>query len=139
MRPRRRGPGFLCARFALPHMIAAGRGTTSPGRESHSDTALYISLLILHTTHTGWRENDFIAHANQSGTIVSLAGGGYNGPNPGLGGYGASKVRRGPLGTTVAMRLLTRDRPPPPHQGGQYHNPYRSLRELHYEWYGLYT
>ena len=35
----------------------------SPGRESHSDTTLYISSLILHTEYTGWCENDFNVYA----------------------------------------------------------------------------
>jgi hypothetical protein len=30
------------------------KGNTSPGRQSHSDTTLYISLAILYTTYTGW-------------------------------------------------------------------------------------
>ena len=30
-------------------------GWSSPGRESHSKTTLYISLAILHTRYTGWR------------------------------------------------------------------------------------
>ena len=34
-----------------------------PGRLSHSDTALYISLVILYTKYTGWRQNDFNVHA----------------------------------------------------------------------------
>jgi hypothetical protein len=38
-------------------------GESSPGRESHSDTTLYISLVILHTKYTGWCENDFNVHA----------------------------------------------------------------------------
>jgi hypothetical protein len=30
---------------------------------SHSDTPLYISLVIIHTEQTGWRRNDFNVHA----------------------------------------------------------------------------
>ena len=36
---------------------ARSRVTASPGRSSHSDTTLYISLVIIHTKYTGWREN----------------------------------------------------------------------------------
>ena len=35
----------------------------SPGRCSHSDTTLYVSLVILHTKYTGRRQNDFNVHA----------------------------------------------------------------------------
>ena len=35
----------------------------SPGRCNHSDTTLYISLAILHTKHTGRRQNDFNVYA----------------------------------------------------------------------------
>ena len=35
---------------------------SSPGRCSHSDTALYISSVVLHTKQTGRHENDFTAH-----------------------------------------------------------------------------
>jgi hypothetical protein len=51
------------------HATAFGQaapGAPSPGRESHSDTTLYISLLILHTRHTECtrlRENDLNVHA----------------------------------------------------------------------------
>ena len=38
-------------------------GYTSPGCSSHSDTTLYISLVILHTKYTGARQNDFNVHA----------------------------------------------------------------------------
>ena len=38
-------------------------GEASPGRSSHSDTTLYISLMVLHTKYTGLRENDFNAYA----------------------------------------------------------------------------
>ena len=41
----------------------AAAGSESPGRCSHSDPALYISLAILHTKHTGRRQNDFNIHA----------------------------------------------------------------------------
>jgi hypothetical protein len=34
-----------------------------PGRLSHSDTSLYISLVILHTKYTGWRDNGFSVYA----------------------------------------------------------------------------
>ena len=34
-------------------------GLASPGRQSHSGTALYVSLAILYTQYAGWRENDF--------------------------------------------------------------------------------
>jgi hypothetical protein len=33
-------------------------GGCSPGRYGHSDTALYICLVILHTKYTGWCDND---------------------------------------------------------------------------------
>ena len=38
-------------------------GTTSLGRERHSNTTLYISLAVLYTTYTGWPRNDFDVHA----------------------------------------------------------------------------
>jgi hypothetical protein len=38
-------------------------GTESPGRESHSDATLYLSLVILHTKYTGWDKNDFSVYA----------------------------------------------------------------------------
>ena len=38
-------------------------GKTSLGRKSHSDATLCISLVILHTKHTGRRQNDFNVHA----------------------------------------------------------------------------
>ena len=41
----------------------AMRGTISPGRYSHPDTILYISLVILHTTYTGRHEKDVNVHA----------------------------------------------------------------------------
>jgi hypothetical protein len=37
-------------------------GAASSGRLSHSRTALYISLVVLHIKYTGWRRNDFGAH-----------------------------------------------------------------------------
>ena len=40
------------------------QGESCPGRYSHSDTTLYISLLILHTKYTGARQNDFIVCAH---------------------------------------------------------------------------
>jgi hypothetical protein len=33
-------------------------GRTIPRRSSHSDTALHITLVILHTKYTGARQND---------------------------------------------------------------------------------
>ena len=41
--------------------LASGR--ISHGRESHSDTTLYISLVIIYTKYTGRRQNDFKVHA----------------------------------------------------------------------------
>jgi hypothetical protein len=38
-------------------------GPPSPGHYSHSDTALYISLLVLNTKYTGLRENAVNIHA----------------------------------------------------------------------------
>jgi hypothetical protein len=38
-------------------------GGASPGRQSHSDTTLYISSLILHTKYTGARDKDFNVYA----------------------------------------------------------------------------
>jgi hypothetical protein len=40
-------------------------GLASPGRQSHSNTTLCISLVILHTstTYTGRRQNDFNVYA----------------------------------------------------------------------------
>ena len=38
-------------------------GFTSPGRQTHSDTALHIPLVILYTKYTGWRQNDFNVYA----------------------------------------------------------------------------
>ena len=34
-------------------------GSISPGYQSHSDTTLYIFLLIIYTKYTAWRQNDF--------------------------------------------------------------------------------
>ena len=36
---------------------------TSPGRQSHSDVTLCISLVITHKKYTGRLQNDFNAHA----------------------------------------------------------------------------
>jgi hypothetical protein len=44
-------------------LIAELEGTISRGRESHSDTTLYISVVILYTNYTGRRQNDFNAYA----------------------------------------------------------------------------
>jgi hypothetical protein len=41
----------------------AGNGSLSHGRLCHSDTALYISLVVLYTKYTGWCQNDFYVHA----------------------------------------------------------------------------
>jgi hypothetical protein len=38
-------------------------GEYSPGRQSHSDTTLYISFVIIYTKYTGWHQNDSTAHA----------------------------------------------------------------------------
>jgi ankyrin repeat protein len=38
-------------------------GCDSPGRCSHFDTTLYISLVILHAKYTGWCQNDFNVYA----------------------------------------------------------------------------
>jgi diketogulonate reductase-like aldo/keto reductase len=38
-------------------------GEISPGRQSHSDRTLYISLVFLYTKYTGWRQNDFNVYA----------------------------------------------------------------------------
>jgi hypothetical protein len=59
-------PAVLAA-LPMPE-LARGRGLAhdgciSPGRQSHFDTTLYISLLILHTKYTGWRETDLNDHA----------------------------------------------------------------------------
>ena len=43
--------------------MAALPGGYSPGRQSLSDTTLCILLVILHTKHTGRRQNDFNVHA----------------------------------------------------------------------------
>ena len=47
--------------FALDHF--GQNMQVSPGRSSHSDTTLYISLAILHTKYTGWHQNDFNVYA----------------------------------------------------------------------------
>jgi hypothetical protein len=44
------------------------KGSNSPGRYNHSDQTpdtmhLYISLAILYTEYTGWRQNDFNVYA----------------------------------------------------------------------------
>ena len=44
-------------------MYILAEGDFSPGRESHSDTALYISLVILYRKFTGRRQNDFNVYA----------------------------------------------------------------------------
>ena len=58
--------GLLAGEARTParaHRTTA-RLTSSPGRlYSHSDTTLYISFVIRRTKHTGWRQNDFDAHA----------------------------------------------------------------------------
>jgi hypothetical protein len=38
-------------------------GGASPGRSSHSDTTLYILVVIICTKRTGRRQNDFNFHA----------------------------------------------------------------------------
>ena len=43
--------------------IYALYGALRPGHYSHSDTALYIPLVILHTKYAGWCQNDFNVHA----------------------------------------------------------------------------
>jgi hypothetical protein len=35
----------------------------SPGCKGPSDTTLYVSLVIIHKTYTGWRQNDFSVYA----------------------------------------------------------------------------
>jgi hypothetical protein len=45
------------------NQIRTTAGTASPGRSNHSNTTLYISLVILHTQHTGRRRNDFNVYA----------------------------------------------------------------------------
>ena len=47
--------------LTLRWLPAASR--RSPGRYSHSDTTLYILLVILHTKYTGRRQNDSNVHA----------------------------------------------------------------------------
>jgi hypothetical protein len=48
---------------AAPPKLTPVFGDTSPGRQSHSDTTLYVSLVIFHTKYTGWRDNDFNVYA----------------------------------------------------------------------------
>ena len=43
--------------------ISPGSAPASPGRYSHSDTTLYISLVIIPTKYTGWRQNDVNVYA----------------------------------------------------------------------------
>ena len=43
--------------------FAACCGVYSPGCESHSDTTLYLSFVIIDTKYTGWRQGDFNLHA----------------------------------------------------------------------------
>ena len=43
--------------------VHGDEGTPRPGRESHSDTTLHISLVILHTKYTGWREDECNVYA----------------------------------------------------------------------------
>jgi hypothetical protein len=43
--------------------LAAFAGLASHGRQSHSDTTLYISLVILHTKYAGARQHDFNVYA----------------------------------------------------------------------------
>jgi hypothetical protein len=50
-------------KIAAGTQLCTNEGETSPGRQSHSDTALCIAFVILHTHCTGWRDNDFNVHA----------------------------------------------------------------------------
>ena len=50
----------LCA--AVGAGLCPDGGRASPGRQSHSDTTLYISLVIIYTKYTGWRQNDSNVH-----------------------------------------------------------------------------
>ena len=59
--PGRRARPALDAEHA--ERVRAMRGTISPGRYSHPDTILYISLVTLHTTYTGQHMKDFNVHA----------------------------------------------------------------------------
>jgi hypothetical protein len=59
--------GLAAPRAAAPAGAAAHQRTAagglSPGHHSHSDTTLYISLVVLHTKYTGRRDNDFNVYA----------------------------------------------------------------------------
>jgi hypothetical protein len=50
------------ARAVIIEGLIGLRAALGPGRQSHSVTTLYISLVILHTKFAGWRENDFSVH-----------------------------------------------------------------------------
>ena len=52
----------LDARGEVRHLDGAG-DVPSRGHSSHSGAPLYISLVILHTKYTGWRQNDINVHA----------------------------------------------------------------------------
>jgi D-arabinose 1-dehydrogenase-like Zn-dependent alcohol dehydrogenase len=54
----RQGNVPQCDSWVVAGFMADG-GLASPGRESHSDATLYISLGITHTKYTGRRQNDF--------------------------------------------------------------------------------
>ena len=63
----RRTAGTHCADPAAAHCVgraySSDAGITSPGRQSHSNITLYISLVIIHTKYTGRRQNDFNVYA----------------------------------------------------------------------------
>ena len=48
---------------AVSSVALSAAARASRERPSHSDAALYIPLVILHTEYTGWRQNDFDVHA----------------------------------------------------------------------------
>ena len=90
---------------------------------------LYFLLLFLIPPFSSLPLHSLIALALRHcqagrGTVVCMAGGGYDGPNPGLGGYGSSKAglmrfvdNRPPARPPVAQKpllLLLLPPPPPP-------------------------
>ena len=68
------GPG--CVLFVKSDDFTLDGEHSSPGRYTHSVTALYVSSVIIHTKQTGRHENDLTAHGYEliySGAAPSLS------------------------------------------------------------------
>ena len=54
------GPDLRQVELRHPRLLP---GLNIPGHQRHSDTSLYISLVILYPKYTGWRQNDVNVYA----------------------------------------------------------------------------